>query len=130
MKRLITVLTFMFIIGMPLNTFAQGVATNSTQTENFENIAQNLDSKDKIKNQLSAKQEDVWLESLLTDTPQEGRVLAIKMARKSIAAIQTDPEVRKNLRKDYAEDTEQLINIASVIALEFQTIAAANNYWR
>lgn len=60
----------------------------------------------------------------------EGRELAIKLARKSIAAIQTDPEVRKKLRADYANDTKQLIASAEVIALEFQTIAAANNYWR
>ncbi len=68
--------------------------------------------------------------SLITATPQEGRELAIKMARKSIAAIQTDPEVRKKLRNDYANDTAQLIASANVIAIEFQTIAKANNYWK
>ena len=71
-----------------------------------------------------------YLPSLITKTPMEGRELAITLARKSIAAIQTDPEARKNLRKDYAEDTAQLIASAQVIATEFQTIAAANNYWR
>jgi len=71
-----------------------------------------------------------YLPSLITVTPMEGRELAIKLARKSIAAIQTDPEVRKKLRADYANDTKQLIASAEVIALEFQTIAAANNYWR
>lgn len=73
---------------------------------------------------------EIWLESLITATPQEGRELAIKMARKSIAAIQTDPEVRKSLRDDYAKDTKQLIASANVIAIEFQTIAQANNYWK
>ncbi len=73
---------------------------------------------------------EIWLESLLTQTPQEGRELAIKMARKSIAAIQTDSEVRKRLRNGYATDTNQLINSANVIAIEFQTIAQANNYWK
>lgn len=71
-----------------------------------------------------------YLQSLITATPMEGRELAIKLARKSIAAIQTDPEVRKKLRADYANDTKQLIASAEVIALEFQTIAAANNYWK
>lgn len=71
-----------------------------------------------------------YLQSLITATPMEGRELAIKLARKSIAAIQTDPEIRKKLRADYASDTQQLIASAEVIALEFQTIAAANNYWR
>ncbi len=73
---------------------------------------------------------EIWLESLITATPQEGRELAIKMSRKSIAAIQTDPEIRKKLRGDYASDTVQLIASANVIAIEFQTIAAANKYWR
>jgi hypothetical protein len=73
---------------------------------------------------------EVWLKSLITATPQEGRELAITMARKSIAAIQTDPEIRKKLRADYASDTAQLIASAQIIALEFQTIAQANNYWK
>ena len=71
-----------------------------------------------------------YLESLITSTPQEGRDLAIKLARKSIAAIQTDPETRKNLRANYAQDTAQLIASAQIIAVEFQTIALANNYWK
>lgn len=73
---------------------------------------------------------EIYLESLITSTPQEGRDLAIKLARKSIAAIQTDPETRKNLRANYAQDTAQLIASAQVIAMEFQTIAMANNYWK
>jgi hypothetical protein len=73
---------------------------------------------------------EIYLESLITATPQEGRNLAIKLSRKSIAAIQTNPDVRKKLRVDYAEDTAQLIASAQVIALEFQTIARANNYWK
>lgn len=76
------------------------------------------------------EKKEVWLESLLTKTPQEGRELAIKVARKSIAAIQTDPEVRQRLRAAYAEDTAQLIASANVVAIEFQTIAKANNYWK
>lgn len=71
---------------------------------------------------------EVWLHTLIVSTPQEGRELAIKMARKSIAAIQTDAEVRKKLRPDYVNDTTQLIASAQVIATEFQTIVAANNY--
>lgn len=71
-----------------------------------------------------------YLPSLITQTAMEGRELAIKLSRKSIAEIQTDPEVRKKLRADYASDTAQLIASAQVIAIEFQTIAAANNYWK
>lgn len=130
MKRIIIILTLMLFIGMPLKTIAQDALGNSKQIEIIEVIAQNTDPQDNNKKRNTMAQEEVWLESLLTDTPQEGRELAIKMARKTIAAIQTDPEVRKRLRKDYAEDTVQLINIANVVALEYQTIAEANNYWR
>ncbi|MFO7824735.1 MAG: hexameric tyrosine-coordinated heme protein [Cyclobacterium sp.] len=73
---------------------------------------------------------EIYLESLITGTPQEGRELAIKLARKSIAAIQPDSETRKKLRSDYAEDTAQLIASSQVIATEFQTIAMANNFWK
>ncbi len=71
-----------------------------------------------------------YLQSLQCKTPAEGRQLAFTLARKSIAAIQTDPEVRNNLRLEYAKDTAQLIASSQVVAIEFQTIAMANNYWR
>jgi hypothetical protein len=71
-----------------------------------------------------------YLESLQCNTPAEGRALAFTLARKTIAAIQTDPEVRKKLRPQYAEDTAQLIASSQVVAIEFQTIAMANNYWK
>lgn len=72
---------------------------------------------------------EVYVESLITKTPQEGRDLAIKLARKSIGVIQTDATVRQALRPQYAGDPALLIASAQVIALEFQTIARANNYW-
>lgn len=68
--------------------------------------------------------------SLITATPEEGRQLAIMLARKSVVAMQPDPEVRKALRPDYAKDTMQLMIAAQVVALEFQTIALANNHWK
>ncbi|MEM7375213.1 MAG: hexameric tyrosine-coordinated heme protein [Bacteroidota bacterium] len=71
-----------------------------------------------------------YLPSLITATPLEGRELAITMARKTIGAIQGDPDIKKRLRPVYAEDSAQLISAAQVVAIEFQTIAAANNYWR
>lgn len=73
---------------------------------------------------------EIYLETMITATPQEGRELAMKLARKSIAAIQPDGEIRKGLRKDYAEDTVQLIASSQVIATEFQTISMANNFWK
>lgn len=68
--------------------------------------------------------------SLITATPEEGRALALKMARLVVKATQPDDDERKRLRPDYAGDPHSLIAIAHVVATEFATIAAANNYWR
>lgn len=68
--------------------------------------------------------------TLLTDTPEEGRALAIAIARKTIGAMQPDAEVRQVLRPAYASDADSLTAAGHVVAVEFATIAAANNYWR
>ncbi len=67
--------------------------------------------------------------SLLTATPEEGRQLAIKMARLIIKTTQPDAQVRETLREVYANDAMMLIAIGQTVATEFSTIAAANNYW-
>lgn len=71
-----------------------------------------------------------WLTSLQTDTPQAGFDLAVKLSRVGIKTIQPVDEIRKELRAAYDQDTSQLIASAHVIALNFQTVSAANNYWR
>ena len=68
--------------------------------------------------------------SLITNTPEEGRALAIKMARLSIKITQPDASVRDKLRPVYVEDAGKLISIGQTIAMEFATIAKANDYWR
>lgn len=68
--------------------------------------------------------------SLKTATPEEGRQLAVKMARLIIKATQPDEEVRGKLRTIYANDATMLIAIGQTVATEFATIAAANNYWK
>ena len=68
--------------------------------------------------------------SLMTDTPEEGRALAIKLSRLIIKATQPDEAARHKLRDIYANDPAMLISIGQVVATEFSTIAAANNYWR
>ncbi|MFF4576712.1 hexameric tyrosine-coordinated heme protein [Streptomyces sp. NPDC001410] len=45
-------------------------------------------------------------------------------------ATQPDDEVRGRLRPTYAENPDSLIAVGHVVAIEFATIAAANNYWR
>jgi len=68
--------------------------------------------------------------SLITKTPEEGRQLAIKMSRLIIKVTQPDASVRERLRSVYAEDAAMLIAIGQTVAMEFATIAAANNYWK
>jgi len=68
--------------------------------------------------------------SLITATPDEGRALALKIARLTIKAIQPDADVRARLRPGYAENADSLTAAAHVVAIEFATIAAANDYWR
>jgi hypothetical protein len=68
--------------------------------------------------------------TLITATPDEGRALAFTLARHTIHNIQPDLDVLKGGRPNYSTDPDSLIATAQVVALEFQTIAAANNYWR
>lgn len=73
---------------------------------------------------------DDWLPTLLTDTPQAGYELAIKLARTTVKMTQPDARIRDELREVYIRDADSLINIAQVVAVHFQTVAAANGYWR
>lgn len=68
--------------------------------------------------------------SLLTETPEEGFALAITLSRRGVTETQPNTEVLHALRPGYAHDAEALIAVSHVIAVHFQTVAAANNYWR
>ena len=68
--------------------------------------------------------------TLITSTPEEGRALALTLARHTIHNIQPDLDTLKAGRSSYANDPDSLIAAGQVVAIEFQTIAAANNYWR
>jgi nucleoside diphosphate kinase len=57
--------------------------------------------------------------TLIIKTPAESRELAIKLARKTIAAIQPDEATRKKLRPAYAEDSALLISAGQVVTIEF-----------
>ncbi len=73
---------------------------------------------------------DDLIPTLITETPAQGRELAIMLARKTIATIQPDADIRSSLRGDYDSDTEKLMQAGQIVAIEFQTIAQANNFWR
>ena len=68
-----------------------------------------------------------WLK---TDTPQAGFELAVKLSRMAVKITQPSDEVRTRLRAAYEQDSEQLIATSHVVAVHFQTVAAANNWWR
>lgn len=73
---------------------------------------------------------DTWLTSLITETPQQGYELAIKLSRMGVKYTQPSAEVRERLRPVYAENADSLIASSQVVAINFQTVAAANNYWK
>ena len=52
------------------------------------------------------------------------------MARLIMKATQPDDAVRAKLRPVYADDPALLIAAGQTVAIEFATIAAANNYWK
>lgn len=71
-----------------------------------------------------------WLQTLVTATPQDGFELAIVLSRRGVKYTQPDSDVLKSLRPEYASSADALMQASQVVAINFQTIAAANNYWR
>ncbi|AOV06718.1 hexameric tyrosine-coordinated heme protein [Sporosarcina ureilytica] len=69
------------------------------------------------------------LQTLLTPTPEEGFKLAVKLAQKGVEVTQPSEEIRGMLRPVYSTDADSLISVSQVIAIYFQTVAFANNYW-
>ncbi len=72
----------------------------------------------------------LWLTSLKTKTPQEGFELAIKLSQEGVEYTQPSEAIRKRLRPLYSRNANSLIAASHVIATNFQTVAAANNYWK
>lgn len=68
--------------------------------------------------------------SLQTATAEEGFALAVTLSRKGVTETQPDTDVLHGLRPEYAHDPDSLIAASQVIAIHFQTVAAANDYWR
>ena len=72
---------------------------------------------------------DIWLTTLKTATPQEGYELAIKLSRMGVKYTQPSAEMREQLRDSYANNADSLTAASQVVAINFQTVSAANNYW-
>lgn len=71
-----------------------------------------------------------WLNTLETATPQEGYELAVKLSRVAVKLTQPSAEKRTEVRAKYETDSADLIAISHTVATNFQTVAAANNYWK
>jgi len=70
-----------------------------------------------------------WLSTLRTDTPEAGFELALKLSRMAVKYTQPSDEIRSKLRPVYENNADSLTMASHVVATNFQTIAAANNYW-
>lgn len=68
--------------------------------------------------------------TLITADANEGRALAFTLARHAVHNIQPDLDVLVGGRPTYSTSPDSLIAATQVVATEFATIAAANNYWR
>ena len=72
--------------------------------------------------------DEMWLPTLNTNTPQEGFELAVKLSRLTMM-VSSDNDGHGTCPVQ-PDDASHLIGAAHVIALNFQTIAAANDWWR
>jgi hypothetical protein len=66
----------------------------------------------------------------MTETPEEGFELAIKLSRMAVKKTQPDDDARTKMRPDYASNADSLTLVSHVVAANFQTVAAANDYWK
>jgi len=104
--------TYTYLIGILVLTILAAAGINAMATDQAEPEASN-DSM-----------------SLITETPEEGFQVAISLARKGVTETQSDRNVLFELREVYSRDPDALIASSHVIAVHFQTVASANNYWK
>lgn len=62
--------------------------------------------------------------------PQLGFELAITLSRRGVKYTQPDGEILHKLRPEYANNADSLTAASQVVAINFQTVSAANNYCR
>ncbi len=65
--------------------------------------------------------------TLITNTPTEGRELAMTMARHTIHNIQPDLDILKQGRQTYAKDPDSMTAASQVVAIEFQAVISGIN---
>jgi hypothetical protein len=68
--------------------------------------------------------------SLKTGTPEQGLDLAARISWEIVKMVQPSQEIRDRLLAIYEDDADSILTACQVIATNFQTVAAANDYWR
>ena len=71
-----------------------------------------------------------WLSTLITSCPQEGFELAIKLSKVGLQASQSDLKLSEKYEPVLVSEVMDVTISSQLIALNFHTIALANNYWR
>jgi hypothetical protein len=72
----------------------------------------------------------IEITTLITSSPEEGYMLAIRLSRTAIKLTQPDAQVRNEVRGHYERDAMALTAIAQTVAIHFATVAGANDYWK
>ena len=68
--------------------------------------------------------------SLVAPDPDSGYQLAVILARMTVKMTQPNADVRVCMRADNKGEFGALIAASGVVAAHFQTVAAANEFWR
>jgi hypothetical protein len=72
---------------------------------------------------------EYFISSLETETPQQGLDLAARISWEIAKMVQPSKEIRDRLLAIYEDDAQSVLTACQIIAVNFQTIAAANGYW-
>ncbi|MBB3543048.1 MULTISPECIES: hexameric tyrosine-coordinated heme protein [unclassified Rhizobium] len=67
--------------------------------------------------------------SLETETPRQGLDLAARISWEIVKMVQPSNQIRDRLLAIYEDDAESILTACQIVAVNFQTIAAANGYW-
>lgn len=73
---------------------------------------------------------DNFTSSLETETAKQGLDLAARISWEIVKIAQPSQEIRDRLLAIYEDDAESILTACQIIAVNFQTIAAANGYWK
>ena len=68
--------------------------------------------------------------SLVTDTPEDGCALAVKLVGHAIHSTRSEADALCTRRLDVATRPGSSIAASQILAIAFQIVAVVNNHWR